>query len=95
MAYALACRRAGRADGDGIPADAKVLEAYEAAGFQRAVHWLSSAPRGRSSAPWTDSSKLSRKCTESSAQFRYSSTASAGRSRNDYREIMESYAKSA
>jgi hypothetical protein len=30
----------------GVPADAKVLEAYEAAGFQRAVHWLPSAPRG-------------------------------------------------
>jgi probable F420-dependent oxidoreductase len=30
----------------GIPADAKVLEEYAAAGFQRAVHWLPSAPRG-------------------------------------------------
>jgi len=30
----------------GVPADAKVLEAYAAAGFQRAVHWLPSAPRG-------------------------------------------------
>ena len=30
----------------GVPADAKVLESYEAAGFQRAVHWLPSAPRG-------------------------------------------------
>ena len=29
-----------------IPADAKVLEEYAAAGFQRAVHWLPSAPRG-------------------------------------------------
>ena len=26
--------------------EAKVLEAYAAAGFQRAVHWLPSAPRG-------------------------------------------------
>jgi probable F420-dependent oxidoreductase len=30
----------------GVPADAKVLEAYAAAGFKRAVHWLPSAPRG-------------------------------------------------
>ena len=30
----------------GVPADPKVLEAYAAAGFQRAVHWLPSAPRG-------------------------------------------------
>jgi alkanesulfonate monooxygenase SsuD/methylene tetrahydromethanopterin reductase-like flavin-dependent oxidoreductase (luciferase family) len=30
----------------GVPADAKVLESYAAAGFQRAVHWLPSAPRG-------------------------------------------------
>jgi probable F420-dependent oxidoreductase len=30
----------------GVPADAKVLEAYAAAGFNRAVHWLPSAPRG-------------------------------------------------
>jgi probable F420-dependent oxidoreductase len=30
----------------GIPADAKVLEEYAVAGFQRAVHWLPSAPRG-------------------------------------------------
>ncbi len=30
----------------GVPADAKVLEAYAAAGFQRAVNWLPSAPRG-------------------------------------------------
>jgi probable F420-dependent oxidoreductase len=30
----------------GVPADAKVLETYAAAGFQRAVHWLPSAPRG-------------------------------------------------
>jgi hypothetical protein len=30
----------------GVPAEAKVLETYEAAGFERAVHWLPSAPRG-------------------------------------------------
>jgi hypothetical protein len=30
----------------GVPADAKVLEGYAAAGFERAVHWLPSAPRG-------------------------------------------------
>jgi probable F420-dependent oxidoreductase len=30
----------------GVPADAKVLEAYAEAGFVRAVHWLPSAPRG-------------------------------------------------
>jgi alkanesulfonate monooxygenase SsuD/methylene tetrahydromethanopterin reductase-like flavin-dependent oxidoreductase (luciferase family) len=30
----------------GVPADAKVLEAYEQAGFRRAVHWLPSAARG-------------------------------------------------
>ena len=30
----------------GVPADPKVLEAYAAAGFERAVHWLPSAPRG-------------------------------------------------
>ena len=30
----------------GVPADAKVLAAYAEAGFQRAVHWLPSAPRG-------------------------------------------------
>lgn len=30
----------------GVPADAKVLESYAAAGFRRAVHWLPSAPRG-------------------------------------------------
>jgi hypothetical protein len=30
----------------GVPADAKALEAYAAAGFRRAVHWLPSAPRG-------------------------------------------------
>jgi hypothetical protein len=30
----------------GIPADAKVLEEFAEAGFQRAVHWLPSAPRG-------------------------------------------------
>jgi alkanesulfonate monooxygenase SsuD/methylene tetrahydromethanopterin reductase-like flavin-dependent oxidoreductase (luciferase family) len=30
----------------GVPADARVLEAYAAAGFQRAVHELPSAPRG-------------------------------------------------
>src|ERR1700691_3681615 len=30
----------------GVPAEAKVLEAYAEAGFKRAVHWLPSAPRG-------------------------------------------------
>ena len=30
----------------GVPADAKVLDAYATAGFRRAVHWLPSAPRG-------------------------------------------------
>ncbi len=30
----------------GVPADARVLEAYAEAGFQRAVHWLPSALRG-------------------------------------------------
>jgi len=30
----------------GVPADAKVLEAYERTGFRRAVHWLPSAARG-------------------------------------------------
>jgi probable F420-dependent oxidoreductase len=30
----------------GIPADPRVLEAYAAAGFRRAVHWLPSASRG-------------------------------------------------
>jgi probable F420-dependent oxidoreductase len=30
----------------GIPADPEVIEAYAAAGFSRAVHWLPSAPRG-------------------------------------------------
>src|ERR1700730_14539319 len=30
----------------GIPAEAKVLEAYAAAGFRRAVHWLRSARHG-------------------------------------------------
>ena len=30
----------------GIPADPKALEAYDAAGFDRAVHWLPSAQRG-------------------------------------------------
>ena len=30
----------------GVPADPKVLEAYAAAGFDRALHWLPSAPRG-------------------------------------------------
>ncbi len=30
----------------GVPADARVLSAYAEAGFQRAVHWLPSAPRG-------------------------------------------------
>ena len=30
----------------GVPADAKVLESYAAAGFDRALHWLPSAPRG-------------------------------------------------
>jgi probable F420-dependent oxidoreductase len=30
----------------GVPADAKVLEQYAAAGFARAVHWLPSARRG-------------------------------------------------
>jgi probable F420-dependent oxidoreductase len=30
----------------GVPADPRVLEAYEKAGFARAVHWLPSAPRG-------------------------------------------------
>jgi alkanesulfonate monooxygenase SsuD/methylene tetrahydromethanopterin reductase-like flavin-dependent oxidoreductase (luciferase family) len=30
----------------GVPAEAKVLEAYAEAGFQRAVHWLPSAARG-------------------------------------------------
>jgi len=30
----------------GIPADAKVLQAYADAGFRRAVHWLPSARRG-------------------------------------------------
>ena len=42
-------RRAGSPVGlmvMGVPAEAKVLEAYAAAGFQRAVHWLPSAPRG-------------------------------------------------
>jgi alkanesulfonate monooxygenase SsuD/methylene tetrahydromethanopterin reductase-like flavin-dependent oxidoreductase (luciferase family) len=33
-------------NGPGVPADAKVLEAYAEAGFQRAVHWLPSAARG-------------------------------------------------
>ena len=30
----------------GVPADPAVLEAYAAAGFDRALHWLPSAPRG-------------------------------------------------
>jgi len=30
----------------GVPADPRVLEQYEAAGFQRVVHWLPSYPRG-------------------------------------------------
>jgi hypothetical protein len=30
----------------GVPADAKVLQAYADAGFRRAVHWLPSARRG-------------------------------------------------
>jgi hypothetical protein len=30
----------------GVPADAEVLERYAAAGFERTVHWLPSAPRG-------------------------------------------------
>jgi probable F420-dependent oxidoreductase len=30
----------------GVPADPKVLEAYAAAGFDRALYWLPSAPRG-------------------------------------------------
>ena len=30
----------------GVPAHAKVLESYAAAGFQQAVHWLPSASRG-------------------------------------------------
>jgi hypothetical protein len=30
----------------GIPADAKVLEMFASAGFQRVVHWLPSAARG-------------------------------------------------
>lgn len=30
----------------GVPADPRVIEAYEQAGFSRAVHWLPSAPRG-------------------------------------------------
>ncbi|MCU1489935.1 MAG: N5,N10-methylenetetrahydromethanopterin reductase-related protein [Acidimicrobiaceae bacterium] len=29
----------------GVPADARALEAYERAGFRRALHWLPSAPR--------------------------------------------------
>jgi probable F420-dependent oxidoreductase len=41
--------RAGRPVGlmvMGVPAEAKVLEEYAAAGFDRAVHWLPSAGRG-------------------------------------------------
>jgi hypothetical protein len=30
----------------GIPAEARVIEAYAQAGFARAVHWLPSAPLG-------------------------------------------------
>ena len=30
----------------GVPAEAKVLETYAAAGFRRVVHWLPSAGRG-------------------------------------------------
>jgi hypothetical protein len=30
----------------GVPAEAKVLEAYAEAGFRRAVHWLPLATRG-------------------------------------------------
>jgi probable F420-dependent oxidoreductase len=30
----------------GVPADARVLETYAQAGFERAVHWLPSTPRG-------------------------------------------------
>ena len=30
----------------GVPADAKVLQAYADAGFRRAAHWLPSARRG-------------------------------------------------
>ena len=30
----------------GVPADARVLEAYAQAGFERVVHWLPSTPRG-------------------------------------------------
>jgi probable F420-dependent oxidoreductase len=30
----------------GLPADPKVIEAYEAAGFDRVIHWLPSAGRG-------------------------------------------------
>ena len=30
----------------GVPADPRVFEAYEAAGFSRAVHWVPSAGRG-------------------------------------------------
>lgn len=41
--------RAGRPVGlmvMGVPADPRVLTAYAEAGFERAVHWLPSAPRG-------------------------------------------------
>jgi len=31
----------------GVPADARVLERFERAGFRRALHWLPSAPRAR------------------------------------------------
>jgi hypothetical protein len=30
----------------GVPADPKVLERYEQAGFRRALHWLPTAPAG-------------------------------------------------
>jgi hypothetical protein len=30
----------------GVPANPRVLEQYEQAGFQRVVHWLPSYPRG-------------------------------------------------
>ena len=49
--HILASRQSPWPDGGDLPRKYAhtfdlVLEAYEAAGFQRAVHWLPSAPRG-------------------------------------------------
>ena len=64
----------------GMPADPRELAAYAAAGFDRALHWLPSAGRGRSSGRLTPGSRRSPSSPEKDKDDR--DTSRAGRHRD-------------